>query len=79
MRIYIPLDPSDLRTDVSPRLVHAVTPQLKSAVPREDAEGWEMIATLAAADDSLRRLRIPVNNTSRTQDRVRGGSSGLGA
>lgn len=56
MRIYIPLDPSDLRTDVSPRLVHAVTPQLKSAVPREDAEGWEMIATLAAADDSLRRL-----------------------
>ncbi len=57
MRIYIPLDPSDLRTDISPRLVHAVTPQLKSAVPREDAEGWEMIATLAAADDSLRRMK----------------------
>lgn len=56
MRIYIPLESSDLRGDITPRLVHGVTPQLKSEVPREDAEGWEMIATLAAADDSLRRL-----------------------
>lgn len=56
MRIYVPLDPSDLRREISPRTVHAVTARLKSAVPREDPEGWEMIATLAAADDSLRRL-----------------------
>ncbi|WP_461184009.1 DUF6912 family protein [Trueperella pyogenes] len=56
MRIYIPLTPRDLTTDITPRLVHAVTPQLKSTVPQEDEEGWEMIATLAAADDSLRLL-----------------------
>ncbi|VEI13720.1 DUF6912 family protein [Trueperella bialowiezensis] len=60
MRIYIPLEPADLQSDISPRLVHGVTPQLKSAVPHEDAEGWEMIATLAAADDSFRRLRDAV-------------------
>lgn len=56
MRIYIPLTPGDLVSAVEPRLVHAVTPELKRAVPYEDAEGWEMIATLAAADDSLRLL-----------------------
>lgn len=56
MRIYIPLTPSDLAGDITPRLVHAVTGELKAAVPREDPESWEMIATLAAADESLRRL-----------------------
>ncbi|QOR46074.1 DUF6912 family protein [Trueperella pecoris] len=56
MRIYIPLTPLDLTADITPRLVHAVTAELKMAVPNEDAEGWEMIATLAAADESLRRL-----------------------
>ena len=65
MRIYIPLTPGDLVSAVEPRLVHAVTPELKRAVPYEDAEGWEMIATLAAADDSLRLL-----STGRTRRRM---------
>lgn len=56
MRIYIPATPADLRGPITPRLVHAVTDALKRAVPGEDLEGWEMIATLAAADDSLRLL-----------------------
>ena len=56
MRIYIPLTPEDLAAAIEPRLVHAVTPELKRTVPREDDEGWEMIAPLAAADDSLRLL-----------------------
>lgn len=57
MRIYIPLDAEDLnRDEISARLVHGVTGELKSAVPGEDLEGWELISTLAAADDSFRRL-----------------------
>ncbi|QJC21328.1 DUF6912 family protein [Arcanobacterium buesumense] len=67
MRIYIPLTLSDLRENsISMRRVHAVTPALRSEVPNEDDEGYEYIATLAAADDSLRLLqRMPGEKLSR--------------
>ncbi|ADH92076.1 DUF6912 family protein [Arcanobacterium haemolyticum] len=57
MRIYIPLILSDLAAEqIDVRRVHAVTPALCAAVPDEDAEGYEYMATLAAADDSLRLI-----------------------
>ena len=57
MRIYIPLILSDLAAEqIDVRRVHAVTPALRAAVPDEDAEGYEYMATLAAADDSLRLI-----------------------
>ncbi|WP_216379148.1 DUF6912 family protein [Arcanobacterium phocae] len=57
MRIYIPMIFSELLADhVSPRRVHAVTSALRASVPHEDNESYEYIATLAAADDSLRLL-----------------------
>ncbi len=56
MRIYVPLTADDLSKLIEPRVVHAVTSELRRAVPHEDDEGYEMIATLAAADDSLRLL-----------------------
>ena len=56
MRIYIPLTASDLTKDsLVSQGVHAVTPDLKRAV-QEDEEGYEYIAMLSAADDSLRLL-----------------------
>ncbi|USR79668.1 DUF6912 family protein [Arcanobacterium pinnipediorum] len=57
MRIYIPLTLSDLSAPrVSARRVHAVTAELRAMITDEDNEGYEYIATLAAADDSLRLL-----------------------
>ncbi|MFP7696241.1 DUF6912 family protein [Trueperella sp. LYQ143] len=56
MRLYIPLIASELAAPVSARIAHGVTARLRQAIPNEDDEGWEMIATLAAADDSLRLM-----------------------
>ncbi len=55
MRIYLPATPAELAdpTGLSPRVVHAVTPALRAALPDEDEEGLEFAAQLLAADDSL--------------------------
>jgi hypothetical protein len=39
-----------------PRIVHAVTPALRAALPDEDDDGLEFAALLAAADDALLRV-----------------------
>jgi hypothetical protein len=59
VRLYLPatLDELTSATDVlSPRGGHALTPALAATVPDEDEEGLELIAQLAAADDSLALL-----------------------
>jgi hypothetical protein len=63
MRIYVPatLDELDAvthssdaaRWTVAPRRAHAVTKDLETILPDEDAEGLEYVAALNAADDSL--------------------------
>lgn len=58
MRIYIPATAADLHAaEISPRWAHAVTPALRDALPQEDDEGCAESAMLAAADESLMRLR----------------------
>lgn len=55
MRIYVPLTPEELAApEISPRLVHAVTPDLVRVLGTQDEEEREYVAFLAAADDSLR-------------------------
>jgi len=64
VRLYLPatldeLDPlgsDDPTIGLAPRVAHAVTPQLRAALPDEDEEGLEFAAHLAAADDSLALL-----------------------
>lgn len=57
MRIFVPLVVGDLAcVELSPRLVHGVTRDLLQVFPRVDQEGLEYVATMAAADDSLRLL-----------------------
>ena len=59
MRIYLPttLDELDrLGGDPGPRRAHAVTAALRAALPDEDDEGWEFVAQLVAADESLALL-----------------------
>ena len=58
MRIYVPATFAELdqRHGLAPRLVHAVTPGLRAALPDEDEEGLEYAAQLLAADDCLERL-----------------------
>ncbi|MEE6273413.1 DUF6912 family protein [Georgenia wangjunii] len=59
MRIYVPAAAADLaEPDGLPvRWAHAVTPALTSALPDEDEEGLAEAAVLAAADESVTRLR----------------------
>jgi hypothetical protein len=58
VRIYLPSTLSELgaKAGLAPRVVHAVTPALRAALPDEDEEGLEYAAQLLAADDSLDRL-----------------------
>ena len=59
MRVYLPatLDQLDhLGPVIAAGPAHAVTPELRAALPDEDEEGWEYSALLAAADDSLALL-----------------------
>ncbi|MFC5369733.1 DUF6912 family protein [Arcanobacterium bovis] len=66
MRIYIPLTLDDLNSaPILPRAVHAVTSGLAEHFPNEDQEGLEMVATLAAADDSLRLMSADSQNFRR--------------
>ncbi len=59
MRIYLPATNADLRRPdgVPPRWGHAVTAELRRALPDEDDEGLEASAMLAAADESIVHLR----------------------
>ena len=58
MRIYLPSTLAELAhpDGLGPRVVHAVTPALRAALPDEDDEGLEYAAQLLAADDSVDRL-----------------------
>lgn len=58
MRIYLPAtfaEIDDHPRPLPPRHAHAVTPDVRAVLPREDEEAWEFVAQLAAADDSLER------------------------
>ncbi|MGC5615270.1 DUF6912 family protein [Georgenia sp. Z1491] len=55
MRIYLPATPAELAATPGAVHAHAVTRDLAAAVPDEDEEGLELVAFLAAADDSVRR------------------------
>lgn len=59
MRIYLPATSADLSrpAGVPPRWGHAVTAELRRALPEEDDEGLEASAMLAAADESIAHLR----------------------
>lgn len=57
MRIYLPATRSDLDSDtLSSDRAHAVTAQLRRALPDDDEEMLELVAFLAAADDSVRLI-----------------------
>lgn len=57
MRIYIPLTAADLAAaEISPRRIYTVTSEFRSSYPDWGEENLEMATTLAAADESLRRL-----------------------
>ncbi len=60
MRVYLPVTLDELQHGspvlLTPRVVHAVTPQLRATWPDEDEEGWEYAAQAGAADDSLVRV-----------------------
>lgn len=65
MRIYLPATLSDFRAEnLNPPLVHGVTPALVRVTAGEDEEVQELIAFLAAADDSV-RLIASRNDTPR--------------
>lgn len=55
MRVYLPATIAQLThpEGLAPRVVHAVTPGLRAALPDEDEEGLEYAAQLLAADDSV--------------------------
>ena len=67
MRIYLPSTLAELgRPDgLDPRVVHAVTPALRAALPEEDDEGLEYAAQLLAADDSVDRLAVDAGAATR--------------
>ena len=65
MRVYIPVTRSDVERrategfwTVSPRRGWAVNPALARALPDEDDEGREFIASLTAASESASHLAI---------------------
>lgn len=59
MRIYLPATSEDLIAPdgLSPRCGHAITPALRQALAQEDDDGLADSALLAAADESVARLR----------------------
>ena len=64
MRIYLPATLLELTpaadgtlAPLAPRRAHTVTRELRELFPDDDDEGLEYAAQLAAADDSLERLR----------------------
>ncbi len=57
MRVYLPAVLDQLPCEqVGPGRAHAVTAELRAALPGEDDESWEYAALLAAADDALALL-----------------------
>ena len=67
MRIYLPATSADLSrpAGVPPRWAHAVTGELRRALPDEDDEALEAAALLAAADESIQHLRATPNAAPR--------------
>lgn len=67
VRIYLPATMAELADPdgLGPRVVHAVTPGLRAALPDEDEEGLEFSAQLLAADDSLELLGEQTTATPR--------------
>ncbi|WP_413450970.1 hypothetical protein AA0Y32_01275 [Georgenia phoenicis] len=67
MRIYLPATNADLSrpAGVPPRWAHAVTAELRRALPDEDDEGLEAAAMLAAADESVVHLRAAASAVPR--------------
>lgn len=58
MRIYLPATVRDLQaTSIHPALVHAVTDALRAELAEDDQEMLELVAFLAAADDSVDLIR----------------------
>ncbi|WP_324652613.1 DUF6912 family protein [Georgenia sp. H159] len=59
MRIYLPATSADLSrpAGVPPRWGHAVTAELRRALPDEEEEALEATAMMAAADESIVHLR----------------------
>lgn len=54
MRVYIAATARDLSADeLAPTRVHAVTPAVHAELPDEDEEMLELVAFLAAADESV--------------------------
>lgn len=54
MRVYLPATASDLAADeLLPERVHAVTAAVHAELPDEDEEMLELVAFLAAADESV--------------------------
>lgn len=58
MRVYLPATVTDLAAEsLRPNVVHAVTAALRAELPGEDDEMLELVAFLAAADDSIRLIQ----------------------
>ncbi len=58
MRVYLPATADDLaHPSLAPRWAHTVTQALRVALPDEDVEGLAESAMLAAADESVERIR----------------------
>lgn len=61
VRVYVPLSGSELAELAAegrlagPRVVHAVTEELRSAWPEAEQDDWEWAAMLAAGEDSWAR------------------------
>lgn len=80
MRIYLPATTTDvLAAEIIPRWAHALTDGLRAVLPEEDDEGCEASAVLAAADDSLLRLRAEQAAAGGSTDRAREGNGGSDA
>lgn len=63
MRVYLPATADDLDDPdgLDPRWAHTITGALRAALPDEDVEGLAEAAMLAAADESVERIRAQVS------------------
>ncbi|WP_273654202.1 DUF6912 family protein [Cellulomonas fimi] len=56
MRVYVPATLDEIPGPLTARPAHAVTRELRAALPDEDDETVEFVAQLTAADDALELL-----------------------
>lgn len=81
VRVYLPMSPAQVRALASTRSIgpvpltaYAVTPELRSAYPQEDQDGWEYHARRrpqprSGRPGSARRLRPPTWRTPASRTR----------